>query len=270
MGEAEPLMFQEPPPNDYDFHFRCFGFHVRVHPFFWLAIVMLGARGLYDAEGQFHQDAGVKLLAWAVVLFVSILVHELGHSLTMRRFGTSSHIILYWLGGLAVPDADMKWMSQRSGWNSWQHILISLAGPLAGFGLAAITVAGVYLLGGRMYLFSEPPFFAAGLPHSVSRPLEYVIRYSLFINIFWGLVNLLPVYPLDGGQVSQELFKQADPWNGVVRSLWLSIYVAIGVGIGGWFSMQDAFIAVMFAILALNNYMMLQQLQGGGPGGRPW
>ena len=54
----------------------------------------------------------MHLLSWISVMFVSILVHELGHSLVMRYFGQSSHIVLYMLGGLAIPDSSFTSFSR--------------------------------------------------------------------------------------------------------------------------------------------------------------
>ena len=65
------MLFAEPPPSQGDLRFRFFGFPARIHPFFWLVTVLLGARGDVSA---------VDLLVWVVVVFVSILVHELGHA----------------------------------------------------------------------------------------------------------------------------------------------------------------------------------------------
>ena len=150
--------------------------------------------------------------------------------------------------------------------------MISLAGPAAGFLLAGLTVLFVYLLGGRMLInFGNFPFFYwPSLPPETSHPLQLIIFYLLFMNIFWGMVNLLPVYPLDGGQVARQFFEHADPWNGIVRSLWLSIFVSGAIAIGSWVYLDSRFMPLMFISLAATNYMTLQQMTGGGPGGRPW
>ena len=74
----------------------------------------------------------LEFLIWVAVVFVSILVHELGHAFTQRHFGGHPWITLHALGGLAsCDDCDRRPSSQ---------ILISLAGPAAGFLLAAVIV----------------------------------------------------------------------------------------------------------------------------------
>ncbi|MHB0956426.1 MAG: metalloprotease [Pirellulaceae bacterium] len=260
----------EPPRTAYDLHFHIAGIPVRVHPLFWLATLLLGSTS-WSGEGNVDPDAGLKLLIWVGVMFVSILVHELGHSAVMRYFGQSPRIVLHMLGGLAI--ADSNFLSRRTVHHlPQQHVLISLAGPGAGFVLAALTAAWVMALGGEFRLdFANPPFFYDyGLPETTPRPLAIMIAYSLFFNIFWALVNLLPVLPLDGGQVARELFEMNDSWNGFVRCLKLSIMTAIVVAIGGWLYLDDWFLALLFASLAASNYMTLQQITGGGAGGRPW
>jgi Zn-dependent protease len=175
------------------------------------------------------------------------------------------------LGGMAVPDSAYGWRPVRSGESPWAHILVSLAGPLAGFLLALLTAVTIFLLGGRVALQPDFfPYFTYAVPPTVSQPLQYVIGFSLYINIVWGVLNLLPVFPLDGGQIARELLQMVDPGNGLVRSLWLSVYVAAGVAIAGWALLDSIFMGLMFLSLAANNYMILQQIHGGGPGGGRW
>ena len=92
------VLLGEPPQTQFDLNFHVLGFPVRVHLFFWLAALILGGQG-------FRDDGGMQLLIWIGALFSSILIHELGHSLMMRRFGISSHIVLHMMGGLAIPDS---------------------------------------------------------------------------------------------------------------------------------------------------------------------
>lgn len=260
----------EPHRTDYDINFHCLGFPVRIHPLFWVITLLLGASGVW-IKGKVSPDAGIQILSWVTMVSVSILVHELGHSLMMRYFGQSSHIVLYMLGGLAIPDSSFNSFSKPARLTPQRHILISLAGPGSGFLLAGLTVLLIFALGGKFWLTAQEfPFFAYALPDGTEKALRIVIFQLLYINIFWGLVNLLPVFPLDGGQVSRELFEMADHYNGFARALWLSIFTAAGVGIAGWMYLKDQFILLMFLGLAASNYMTLQQLTGRGGGGRPW
>ena len=99
--------------------FGLFGIPVRVLPWFWLTTFFTGA----------SNDTGLVLI-WIAVVFVSILIHELGHVLAYRAFGTKGEILLYGWGGLAVP-------LRGRAWNTFQQVVVSAAGPMAGFCLAA-------------------------------------------------------------------------------------------------------------------------------------
>ena len=66
------------------------------------------------------------VILWVAVVFVSILVHEFGHALTMRAFGSYPQVLLYSFGGLAMS------MGQRRQ-SPGRQLLISLAGPAPGF-----------------------------------------------------------------------------------------------------------------------------------------
>jgi Zn-dependent protease len=81
-------------------------------------------------------------------------------------------------------------------------------------------------------------------------------------------VNLLPVFPLDGGQIALQLFIVNDSWGGTVKALWLSVFVGGAFAVIGGILMRDLFVALLFASLAVSNYFTLQQMGGGGR--RPW
>ena len=97
-------MLGEPQRTEYDWNFQIFGIPCRVHPFFWLLAVMLGIRG----------NSSQGILIWVSVVFVSILVHELGHAFTIRYFGWSPRVVLHSFGGLAIYDPSFSpWQSGR-------------------------------------------------------------------------------------------------------------------------------------------------------------
>ena len=249
------MFLSEPPPTQGDLHFRIFGFPVRVHPFFWL---VTGIMGLSSGD---EGTAPSALLTWVAVVFVSILVHELGHAVMQRRFGGHPWITLYGLGGLAsCDDCDRSPRSQ---------IIISLAGPVAGFVLAAVCVAIVRLSGREIGLahieqvsggMLHVPFLGRELfwqpfPTKLANLLLY---QSLWVNILWGLINLLPIYPLDGGRISRELFTLKNPRDGIVLSLQISAVAAILMAIVGAVMWQSMYTAMMFGYLAYSNYQTLQ------------
>ncbi len=99
------MLLSEPQESPYDARFRLFGFSIRVTWLFWVVIAALG----YDRSLSLQEDYSLRgydteftviLLLWVAAGFLSILVHELGHSLAFRFFGIESHIVLYQMGGL--------------------------------------------------------------------------------------------------------------------------------------------------------------------------
>ena len=90
--------------------------------------------------------------------------------------------------------------------------------------------------------------------------LTQLVGFLLFINITWGLVNLLPIYPLDGGQIARQLLMLNDPSGGARRSIILSIVVGAAMSFLGFAVWRDNYVGFMFAMLAVSNY---QSLRGG-------
>jgi Zn-dependent protease len=254
------MFIGEPPPTQADIHFRLLGIPVRVHPFFWVAILLLGV------AGKARPDP-IEVVIWVGVVFVSILVHELGHAFLQRYYGGRPWITLYGFGGLAsCNDCDRSPRSQ---------ILISLAGPAAGFLLTALIVAAVRLSGrwiaialaSNVLTLDESGIHWRRLPEFVlygadfaafaSHPLDIAVRYALFVNVLWGVINLLPIYPLDGGQISRELFTLGNPRRGIIQSLQLSIGVAIIVAAYGLLVARDLYLGLVFLLLAYGSYQSL-------------
>jgi Zn-dependent protease len=244
-------LFQPPPITRYDVHFNLAGFPVRIHPLFWVMVVLFGL-GTNDL---------VRLVIWVVVVTISILVHELGHAFAMRRYGLDSHIVLHMAGGLTVPESS-RW---GSGWatvspSREQEILISLAGPVAGFLLAALVMLGVVIMGGTIVLTRL--FGIIPMP-TVLMPVEWriaglVVMTAIGVNLFWGLINLVPVYPLDGGSIARNVLIGIDPWNGVRKSLWISVVAGAIMAVLGLFLLGSIYMAFLFGYLAFQSYQLLQ------------
>ena len=203
------MFLSEPGRTDYDLNFDFFGFHVRAHPFFFLMCLFLG-RGLVWGP---NLNTGVCVTMGVLVFFVSILIHELGHSLAHRRYGMGSRIVLYAMGGMAIPDS----IGRRVSLNHQKSIIISLAGPVAGFLLGALFVAiGTLVVGHpperRMMWFV--PFFDVYTAEFLKYELLMaVINGFIIINIILNVLNLLPMFPLDGGRISLSTFEMFDHWN---------------------------------------------------------
>jgi Zn-dependent protease len=150
------------------------GFPVVVQWFFWLIMALMGRA--FEAETR---DDWIDVALWVIVAFLSILAHELGHALAARKFGYHSTIVLHGFGGVTIiPHARFT---------RGQSIWVSFSGPLAGFLLAGITIA------------------IALLVKTDLKAVHTLIEFSLFINIVWTIMNLLPILPMDGGQIFREI-----------------------------------------------------------------
>jgi Zn-dependent protease len=165
---------------------RLAGIPIGIQPL-WLAIVVLIAWSLgaayypNQAPGIAPGAAYALGLLSALLLFASILLHELGHGVVARRHGVEIEEIDLWLlGGVAR----MKGYPKTAG----DELRFALAGPAVtlaialGFGLADLA-----------------------LPASAPDALRAVIEYQLFINAAILVFNLLPAFPLDGGRVARAL-----------------------------------------------------------------
>jgi stage IV sporulation protein FB len=263
-------MILEPQSTPWDLRWTMFGIPVRVHPMFWLVALLMG-QGALD-------DGFLYLLAWIGCVFVSILVHELGHVVMGMIYGSHGQIVLYAFGGLAIGSNHLN--------NRWQRIAVSLAGPGAGF-LFLIAILGVLWArnaeDGAVYLSITAWSVNIPVPRNIdlllheaamrqTRSFEYeVVRYLIFTNLFWGLLNLLPVWPLDGGQVSRDLCEAAVPGRGLVTSLTISVAIAGFLAACGLLERAGQpilpfriglFAAIMFGLLAWQSYQELQRVKG--------
>lgn len=245
-------MFQAAPQTRFDLRFNIAGFPVRVHPLFWVIAILLGSGS---------NNLGM-ILIWIVVVFVSILVHELGHAFAFRRYGQDSHILLHFSGGLTIPQST-PWGGGYAniGLTPNQHIIVSLAGPFAGFLLAGLTLAVGVALGGKIILttiLGVIPFPVVLMPYGSI--LTDIFITMLWVNVFWGIINLLPVYPLDGGHVSRYILIQHDPMSGLRTSLWVSVITGGILAVAGMVFLGSIYMAFLFGLLAFQSYQMLQSI----------
>lgn len=190
-----------------------------IHPFFWLFAAIIG---FLNSGG----NLGIAFL-WIVIVFFSILIHEYGHAVTALLFGKKPTITLVSLGGVTSYEP--------GGLSCFRQFLIVLNGPIAGFLLAL----GCYFL---LYLDTLLPSF-----------LVVALRLTAFINVFWTVVNLLPILPLDGGQLLRLLLEAWFGVRGVRAALALSMVLALGVSV--WLFFQGLALAGMLLLLLLfENY----------------
>jgi len=254
------VVMGEPPRSQGEVHFRLFGFPVRVHPLFWIVTVILGLGGSRNPDLRLVL---IDLAIWTAAVFLSILVHELGHAFAARYYGLSPSIVLYSMGGLT---SYVPFGSSRVG--SLGEILISIAGPVAGFLLAAATAGLARLAGYPVSVERLGPLLQVTIPALVANSITVTIFLNqvLFVSVFWGMINLLPIYPLDGGHIAREALLRVNPREGIRQSLLLSCLTAAALAVVGYVRLHSLYIALVFGYLAYMSYLSLQACQGR----RPW
>jgi membrane-associated protease RseP (regulator of RpoE activity) len=253
-------MFGIPAPTAFDLKFRLLRIPVRVSPWFWLVSAMMFSSG--DPN---------ELLLWVPCVFLSILVHEMGHGLVAKSFGGHPQITLHGMGGLCSSEGERTF---------GQRLAVILAGPGAQLLLLGLLLAvapfwlGISWRGDVTYAKSlfgffphqnDPGFAEIKSAVDLRGPKSLHLFFYLFeINLFWPLLNLLPLYPLDGGQATQTIWSRLDPRHGARRTHILSMLTA-GI-IAAYFATRMSqsgdqsglFRVIFFGYFAFINYQLLQ------------
>jgi Zn-dependent protease len=212
--------------------FRVFGIPVRVDPTFFLIAGILGF-GVGDLT---------FLVTWVIVVFVSVLVHELGHAVAFRAYGQQPQILLQGMGGLT-------WATGRL--TGGRDIVVSLAGPLT-----------------ALVLLGLPALWLDHSMQGLSSTWELVLRMLFFVNVIWSGVNLLPVLPLDGGQVAASVLRRVMGDAGQRAAYVVSIVVAGAAALLA-FSMGYVFGAMFAVFFVATNWSGLRRREETIPGQAP-
>ena len=220
------------------------GFHaftvlgIPVHLSIWFLLIV--------GWWSFGSGPAIVGVTWAVTITVSVLVHELGHGLVARHYRLQPSILLHGLGGLT---------SHARAEHDRHDALIVAAGPAAGL-----------LLGGLVW----------GLDHA-ARAFEVgavldlpwyglAVDDLLYINIGWSFVNLLPLWPLDGGLLFRlAAVRRLRPVRGERITHLVGIATGLVAGYIGYTRMGSTFIAVGGGYLAWLNYEALGSQRATGP-----
>lgn len=164
---------------------------VAVNPTFWLLAGLIA---------WLSSNTVVGFVQWVAVVFISVLVHELGHALVAKWWGQTVSIELGTLGGLTTfhgPSLSRK-----------KEFFVVLSGPLFGF---LLCILSFYLY--RWNLFG---------PLSLS-----FLSMMTLANLFWSILNLIPVHPLDGGKLMGIALEGIFGQRGMRASYFLSGLFAI-------------------------------------------
>jgi len=213
--------------------FRLFGIDVYVHWAWFIAFFYFTSRP--------HQYSNYGWNALEVLgLFLIVLIHEFGHQLACRQVGGTTHNIVLWpLGGVAYVNPP-----QRPGAQLWSIA----AGPLV-----------------NVILIPMLATFASTASHlgwSETNPNAYELAYSIYyINYVLLVFNLIPIFPLDGGQILRSLL-----WFPFGRANSLFVASIIGfIGVAGLMAFAifsaNTWLIIMAVFISLNCWGGLKQAQ---------
>ncbi|MDN3507406.1 MAG: site-2 protease family protein, partial [Simkaniaceae bacterium] len=199
---------------------------LRISPFFFLVAGIIG---------WLYSRSLVGTLIWIAIIFISILIHEFGHAITARAFGQSPRIELVAFGGLTYPAG--KKIAK------WKEFIVVLNGPLFGFALFIIATI----------LLKVFPMNEGTLSYSFVKTLQIV-------NLFWTIVNLIPILPLDGGQLLRIALEGMFKTRGLKIALLSSMIFAVVLAFY-CFSIKFLIAGVLFILFAFQNFQGFRQLR---------
>lgn len=204
--------------------FSLFGIPVSVQPWFWVTMAFIG--------GGLHASSSLQIMlvgVFAFAGFLSILIHEMGHAMVIRKFGLPTSITLVAFGGFA------SYPSGRL--NRKQSFLVTAAGPGVQFAFGILLVLFV-----QFVEVPQGPLFGPFL------------RDLILVSIFWAVLNCLPIYPLDGGQMLAAVL---GPRKQRYVHL-ISAVVAVALGLAGYVILQSIVLPIFMAFFAWQNWQSFQ------------
>jgi stage IV sporulation protein FB len=204
--------------------FRIGSIPVRIRPVFLVLMLVLSAL----------LERGDLIVVRAAIILVSVLVHELGHALVGRLFGLQPQIELHGMGGAT------SWTTARD-IGDWRSLVISLAGPMAGFVIAALA-------------------FSAGKLgfHPRHELAAFALEQAFLINLVWGVFNLAPMLPLDGGNVLRSALNIVTKGRGEKPSRVISMLVGIGFLVVA-FRMRQLWLGALAGFFTWSNFQAYRQ-----------
>lgn len=204
-------------------NFKFLDIPVTISPAFWLFVLFFT---------DILRDPRIENFIIGIVLAISLLVHEYGHAITARYFGFRSSITLEAFGGYA--EYNSRGVTFR------QQFLITLMGPL---------FESVLIL--QSYILLQCGIFE-----------NYYVQYFLYatmrLNILWCLLNLIPVSPLDGGQLVRAFLEKYFRYSGYKASILISMISTIILAPYLYFQ-GYTFFSILLLIYGFQNFQLWQE-----------
>lgn len=233
--------------------FRIGDIPVRVDLTFW---VIMGLFGFQRATLQGRLDIPI-LIEWVALVFTGILLHEMGHAISFRAFGRKPSVVLYGMGGLT---------SAQGALTPGKRLITTLAGPFFGFALSGVILA-VFAAGlWRPELFADysvGELLGASLPFPAfagGRLAEQILLDLIFINLGWGILNLIPLHPLDGGQSLEAGLALLRVKKAAMITSAIGVVIASAVGVYALRS-GSIFLLLIMIFLGMSNVRRLTALR---------
>jgi Zn-dependent protease len=210
--------------------FQLFGMPVVVRGSFLLIAAFVGFIGVGDLA---------RSVAWLVIVFFSILIHELGHAFTARMYGSTVAIELNGLGGLT------RWGAPDGELTPGRRALIAAAGSATGL-----------VFGGLVWVVARqfdpyPPLTA------------FILENVIYVNVFWGLLNWLPIRALDGGHLLESFLEKVIPEK--AESVGRVVFIATAAaGVLIAIRLDLLFIAILAGWMLLSEFATGQRAPAAG------
>ncbi len=195
---------------------------ITIQPLFWLIAFFIGWMWTYTLMGA--------LLSVGIICF-SVLFHEFGHALTAQFFGQKARIELAAFGGFTYREGRKLKL--------WEEFIVVFNGPIAGFLLFVVA-----------YLIQKNV--------AITQPnLAQAVRFTLLANLFWTIINLVPVLPLDGGHLLSIILESIFGFKGIKIAIIVGIAIAVAISIT-CFAIGQFFVGALFLILTFESFRSLR------------
>jgi stage IV sporulation protein FB len=195
---------------------------ISIHPLFWLISFFIGWMWTLNLSGA---------LLSVLVILVSVIFHEFGHALTAILFGQKTRIELAAFGGFTYREGRKLKL--------WEEFLVVLNGPIAGFCLFLIA----YILYRNLSIDNQL--------------LLFVIKFTFVANLFWTIVNLVPVLPLDGGHLMSIILEAIFGFKGIRIAIITGIVIAVIISVV-FFALGLYLVGALFLILTFESFRSLR------------
>ncbi len=226
--------------------FSLFGVPVSIHPTLWLTLAILGRAFCVTSMVDL-----MCVLLFILSAFVVLLAHEMGHALVGRRLGGGEPCVyLAWLGGDCT--------NETARLTRMQGVAMTAAGPLSSLLVGVLAYLALCLYVGDFRIGTLLASYSAlGIMPAVELPgcsplVICLFFYLIEVSCWWTLLNLLPIFPLDGGQIMQGLMKSRSQMHAI--SLGAAVVFALAFGsLGLWL------LTLFMILLAVLNHKLYRE-----------